>query len=39
MIAFRDNKRVGGDTVMSAVLYGVADEDIRAMAHFLARER
>ena len=39
MIAFRDNRRVGGDTVMSAVLYGVSDADIRAMAHFLARER
>ena len=39
MIAFRDNRRVGGDPVMSAVLHGVSDADIRAMAHFLARER
>jgi cytochrome c553 len=37
MIAFRDNKRIGGDTIMAAVLYGVPDADIRAMAHLLAR--
>lgn len=39
LIAFRDNKRIGGDTVMSAVVYGASDADLRALAHFLARER
>ena len=37
MQAYRDNRRTG-DTTMSAVLYRVSDADIRAMAHFLARE-
>jgi len=37
MKSFRDHPRRGGDTIMSAALYGVSDEDIRAMAHFLSR--
>lgn len=37
MRAFRDDKRTGGDTIMAATLYGVTDEEIRALAHFLAR--
>jgi cytochrome c553 len=37
MRAYRDNKRPGGDTQMSAVLYGVTDADISALAHLLAR--
>jgi cytochrome c553 len=37
MRAYRDNQRPAGDTVMTATLYGVSDEDIRALAHFLAR--
>jgi cytochrome c553 len=37
MLAYRDNKRSGGDTMMAAALYGVKDEEIRALAHFLAR--
>jgi cytochrome c553 len=37
MLAYRDNKRKGGDTIMAAALYGVSDADIRALAHFLAR--
>jgi cytochrome c553 len=37
MLAYRDNRRSGGDTIMAAALYGVPDEDIRALAHHLAR--
>lgn len=36
MLAYRDGKRTGGDTIMSSVLYGVSDAEIRALAHFLA---
>jgi cytochrome c553 len=36
MLAFRDNRRPGGDTIMAGVLYGVPDADVRAMAHYLA---
>ena len=39
MRAYRDGKRSGGDTIMTASLYGVSDADIRALAHFLARAR
>lgn len=39
MRAYRDNRRVGSDTMMSGVLYGVTDIDIRAMAHYLSRVR
>ena len=37
MLAYRDNRRSGGDTIMAAALYGVSDADIRALAHYLAR--
>jgi cytochrome c553 len=37
MRAYRDNTRSGGDTIMAATLYGVQDDDIKALAHFLAR--
>jgi len=37
MRSFRDRPRRGGDTIISAALYGVSDEDIRAMAHNLSR--
>ena len=39
MLAYRDNRRTGSDTMMSSVLYGVSDADIKAMAHFLAHAR
>jgi len=39
MLAFRDNRRPGGDTIMAGVLYGVPDADIKAMAHYLAHVR
>lgn len=38
MIGYRDGKRTGADTTMTEVLYGTKDEDIRALAHFLARQ-
>jgi cytochrome c553 len=37
MLAYRDNRRAGGDTIMAAALYSVSDADIRAIAHYLAR--
>ena len=37
MRQFRTNQAVGRDTQMAAALYGVSDDDLRAMAHFLAR--
>lgn len=37
MRAYRDGKRTGGDTIMAAALYGVADADLKALAHFLSR--
>ena len=37
MLAYRDNRRTGGDTIMAGTLYGVSDLDIRALAHYLAR--
>lgn len=39
MLAYRDNRRSGGDTLMAATLYGVSDADIRTLAHYLARLR
>lgn len=38
MIGYRDGKRTGADTTMSEVLYGMKDADIKALAHFLARQ-
>jgi len=37
--AYRDGKRAGADTIMTAALYGVSDADIKALAHFLSRSR
>jgi cytochrome c553 len=37
MKAYRDNKRRGGDTIMAASLYGITDDEIAALAHFLSR--
>jgi cytochrome c553 len=39
MLAYRDGKRKGGDTIMAAALYGVSDADITALAHFLSRSK
>ena len=34
--AFRDDKRSGADTLMSAAVYGVSDADLMALAHYSA---
>jgi cytochrome c553 len=34
--AYRDNRRIGSDTSMNEVMYGVSDGDAVALAHFLA---
>jgi cytochrome c553 len=33
---YRDNLRVGADTQMNGLMYGLANADIRAVAHYLA---
>jgi cytochrome c553 len=38
MNAYRNYTRTGGDTLMAAALYGTTDADIRALAHFLAKQ-
>lgn len=37
MRQFKSNQAVGRDTIMAASLYGVGDEDLKAIAHFLSR--
>lgn len=37
MKAFRDNKRSGADTAMTAVIVGVSDADLAALAHYAAQ--
>lgn len=34
--AYRDNTRSGADTMMSAVVFGVSDADLEALAHYVA---
>jgi cytochrome c553 len=34
--AFRDDRRSGADTLMSAAVYGVSDADLMALAHYAA---
>lgn len=36
MKQFRDNKRSGADTLMSAAVFGISDTDIAALAHYAA---
>jgi cytochrome c553 len=36
---YRRYTRTGGDTLMAAALYGLNDADVKALAHFLARQR
>jgi cytochrome c553 len=38
LIAYRDGKRYGVDTTMNGMMYGVSDDDIRALAHFVTRD-
>ena len=37
--AYRDNKRTGIDTSMNNAMYKVTDEEIRALAHYLAHHK
>lgn len=37
MRAYRDDRRSGGDTLMAAALYGIADADLQVLARHLAR--
>ena len=39
LIAYRDGKRYGVDTTMNGVMYEVSDQDIHALAHFIASIR
>jgi cytochrome c553 len=36
MRAYRDDRRSGGDTLMAAALYGIADADLQTLAKYLA---
>lgn len=35
--AYRDGERRGGDTLMTAAMHGVSNQDIAALAHYLSR--
>jgi cytochrome c553 len=37
MLQYRHNKRVGGDTLMTAALYGIPEADFKALAHYFSR--
>lgn len=37
MKAYRDNKREGADTAMTAVIVGISDADLTALAHYAAQ--
>lgn len=37
MLQYRQNRRPGGDTLMSAALYGIPEADFRALAHYFSR--
>lgn len=37
MRAYQQNRRPGGDTLMAAALYGIADADLKALAHYLSQ--
>ena len=39
MLQYRQNRRPGGDTLMAAALYGITEADIKALAHFLAKQK
>jgi cytochrome c553 len=39
MLAYRQNRRSGGDTIMAASLYGIPEADLQAIAYYLARLR
>jgi cytochrome c553 len=35
---FRDDRRAGVDTSMNGILFGQKDDDLAALAHFLAQQ-
>ena len=37
MLAYRQNRRPGGDTIMAASLYGIPEADFKALAHYFSR--
>lgn len=37
MLAYRQNRRPGGDTMMAAALYGIPEADFKALAHYFSR--
>ena len=37
LLQFRQNRRRGGDTIMSASLYGIPEADFKALAHYFSR--
>lgn len=37
MRAMKANQAVGRDPIMSASLHGISDDDLQALAHYLAR--
>ena len=37
MLQYRHNRRRGGDTMMSAALYGIPETDFPALAHYFSR--
>ena len=39
MRAYKEYRRTGGDTIMAAALYGLADADLKALANYLAHTR
>ncbi len=39
MRQYQANERVGSDTIMTAVLYGLSPDDLAALAHFVARQQ
>ena len=34
---FRSNQAIGRDTIMAASLYGMSDDDLKAIAHYLSQ--
>jgi cytochrome c553 len=37
MLQYRQNRRLGGDTIMTASLQGIAESDFKALAHYFSR--
>jgi len=37
LLQYRQNQRVGGDSMMNAVLPGIPEADFKALAHYFSR--